>query len=1122
MIYLGEDTLLDRNVAVKFIAATLPSEAARQRFRLEARAIARISHPNVVTVHSIGEADGRLYMVTELVRGRSLAEIEKPVPWARALSIGVGLARGVSAAHRHGVLHRDIKPANVMLTEDEEVKLLDFGLAKLVHEIAEVDPEAEDEAPSAEASGPRPAALTGAGSIVGTPNYMAPEALRGSPATKRTDVYALGAVLYELCTGTAPRDTVPESADRDAWIDVEPPPIRDRAPDVDARFDAVIARCLERDPDRRCASADELLDVLSAISDDRPRAAAAEGNPYRGLAPFEAEHRALFFGRKSEIRAVVDRMRVDSIVVVAGDSGVGKSSLCRAGVLPRVTDGALVDGRATTVVTLVPGRRPLSALVSAAAALGLDEEALLAAVRDDPRSLGREVRRALGRERGVVFFVDQLEELITVAEPEEVAAFGEAAAHLTSIAAGIRLLGTVRGDYVTRAAALPEIGEEVARAMYVLLPMGPEAIREAVVGPAAQVGMRFDPPEMVEDLVGSAVSAAGGLPLLQFALGELWEARDAAAKTISAGALAAIGGVTGALSRHADEVMARMPAADRAAARRVLSRLVTAEGTRARRAASDLCGEDAAARAAVEALVRGRLVSAREVEGEAEYEVAHEALIQGWSRLARWLDESTEERRFMGELEEAASLWERRGRRPEEVWSSDDLTAARHRTRQLGVKLPARVESFLAEGERRQDALRRRDRIRMFGGVIAASALIIGSLAAAAAFRRQKIAAEEQAEALRLAGGNLGRIDLVIRPFDWQGGTAIPAKVTELPGLSFRLHGVKTGDVHHPGAPIPAALVRSASAGGGPVNEQVYRVEAPGGAAFLRVDGRGRAGERCAPSWIRVQSLPGYADRSAGTPRVAIDIPTCRATAADMVEIPGGPFIYGGPGEPQTRFPDYVEPERAVDLPAYFIDRMEASNNVFRLFAALEPLTGYPAPSYPTVGVLAHAGDPEMPVTSINAAEAEAFCRFMGKRLPSDLEWAKAARGGLQVGGAPNPHPRRLFPWGVNPDDHCANAEGEEDGFIWVAGVSALPCGQSPYGVLNLAGNVAEWISREGQMDQDSALRVVRGGAVNSPRALEQTTTIFRNAREGRYFDFAIGVRCVAGGGSERRTEWGE
>src|SRR5579885_2270547 len=128
-VYLAHDMLLDRPVAIKFIAqpAGEVGEAARQQFFTEARAIARLSHPNVVAIYRVGEIRRRPYLVSEFIRGESLARLDKPVPWPRALEIGIGLARGLGSAHRCGVLHRDIKPANIMLTPEGEVKLLDFG-----------------------------------------------------------------------------------------------------------------------------------------------------------------------------------------------------------------------------------------------------------------------------------------------------------------------------------------------------------------------------------------------------------------------------------------------------------------------------------------------------------------------------------------------------------------------------------------------------------------------------------------------------------------------------------------------------------------------------------------------------------------------------------------------------------------------------------------------------------------------------------------------------------------------------------------------------------------------------------------------------------------------------------
>jgi formylglycine-generating enzyme required for sulfatase activity len=309
-VWLAQDTVLDRLVAVKFIAELPAHDTVRQRFLTEARAAARVQHTNIIAVYRVGEIGLRPYLISEYVRGDSLDTIARPVAWPRLLKIALGLARGLAAAHRGGVLHRDIKPANAILSETGEVKLLDFGLAKLLPHVAPPDAEVPAEremaatlsgAPSAPTGAPRadrepfvppsdqhirtvvlpaggPASghtgsgialpsVTSAGAVMGTPSYMPPEAWRGEPATPRSDVYSLGAMLYELGAGAPPhRGDSPELMWRSV-LDRDAPPLATVAPGIDPRFAAVVDRCLRRDPAERFASGDavrEALEVLAA------------------------------------------------------------------------------------------------------------------------------------------------------------------------------------------------------------------------------------------------------------------------------------------------------------------------------------------------------------------------------------------------------------------------------------------------------------------------------------------------------------------------------------------------------------------------------------------------------------------------------------------------------------------------------------------------------------------------------------------------------------------------------------------------------------------------------------------------------------------------------------------
>ena len=241
MVYEAEDTRLGRRVAVKLLPPEYSRDRrAKERFLREARAAAKVDHPNLCTVHDVGETDGRLYIILPLYEGETLRERLRrgPLPLAEARKVAIQVAQGLERAHEAGIVHRDIKPANVMLTRRGEVKILDFGIARLEGDAA---------------------SITRTGASWGTPAYMSPEQARGEPVDGRTDLWSLGVMLYEMVAGRRPFGGESLEAVVSAILTKEPEPLGRVRPEVPPELARVVERALAKDPAERYASSAEVL-----------------------------------------------------------------------------------------------------------------------------------------------------------------------------------------------------------------------------------------------------------------------------------------------------------------------------------------------------------------------------------------------------------------------------------------------------------------------------------------------------------------------------------------------------------------------------------------------------------------------------------------------------------------------------------------------------------------------------------------------------------------------------------------------------------------------------------------------------------------------------------------------
>src|SRR5262245_23807690 len=258
-VYRARDPRLHREVAIKVLQDMVDGEVLPDRFQREALAASALNHPHICAVYDVGETNGRPFLVMELVEGQTLYDLLRtgPTDTATTIQLGIQVAEALEAAHAKGVIHRDIKPGNIMITDRRHVKVLDFGLAKRVGLAG------SDETKTFQT-------LTQTGLIMGTPHYMSPEVLQGHPADARSDLWALGVVLYQMVSGRRPFEGTSAVAVASAVLHESAPPLLDSVP---MPLRTLIARCLSKRPDERFRTATEICEALEAMVVPADRAA---------------------------------------------------------------------------------------------------------------------------------------------------------------------------------------------------------------------------------------------------------------------------------------------------------------------------------------------------------------------------------------------------------------------------------------------------------------------------------------------------------------------------------------------------------------------------------------------------------------------------------------------------------------------------------------------------------------------------------------------------------------------------------------------------------------------------------------------------------------------------------
>jgi WD40 repeat protein/serine/threonine protein kinase len=669
-VYRARQAIVEREVAIKVIWPAFANHPNFiRRFEAEAQLVAGLEHPHIVPLYDYWRDPEGAYIVMRYLKGGPLTNLMNGRQWSlpEVNRILGQITSALALAHRYGVVHRDIKPANILLDEDNNAYLADFGIAQIMSNSQTDD-------------------MAG----LGSPAYAAPEQIVGGITSLQSDIYSLGVILYELLAGQHPfphLEDLSVTEVNELRANAKLPTVMDKRSDLPRAINDVLQRATALDPKYRYADAESLARAFQDASGSAGRSNNGYGrsypmlvipNPYKGLRAFQESDAQNFFGRESLVQRLINRMRetgeYSRFLAVVGPSGSGKSSVVRAGLIPALRDGAVSGSEDWYYDQVILGADPFSEIENTLVGLAVNPpENLRARLLTSEDGLHNAVNSVLPDDGSeLLLFIDQFEEIFTLnAEPKHFLQSLYVA--VTQPKSRLRVIITIRADFYDRPLMQVRLSDMMRERTEVVVPLSPTELERVILEPARRVGVIIDH-GLVAAIVNEVKEQPSSLPLLQYTLSELFEKREGS--LISPETYKELGGVRGSLARRADEIYSTFTEAEREAMRQLFLRLITlgegTEDTRRRALLNEVTSlrdkDDSSQimKQVIEKLGKARLISFDRdpITRSPTLEVTHEAIIREWNLLRDWLDEARQDVRFQRTFSNLTNEWDENGREP--------------------------------------------------------------------------------------------------------------------------------------------------------------------------------------------------------------------------------------------------------------------------------------------------------------------------------------------------------------------------------------------------------------------------------------------------------------------------